>query len=143
VDNFAGMKVLGRSVRVDHCETYRLPKELLEKQDQENSSRRTNPGHAYEGKDMANEFSIQQGQDLFAKPTEHRSERNDTSKEAKQARKEERDRIRKEREYKRELKEEKRRKKRVKRYDENDEEDEERSKKKKRKSKDHREGDYR
>ena len=30
VDNFNGAKLLGRTLRVDHCEKYRLPKEVLE-----------------------------------------------------------------------------------------------------------------
>ena len=32
VDNFNGAKLLGRTLRVDHCEKYRLPKEVLEKE---------------------------------------------------------------------------------------------------------------
>ena len=70
VDNFAGAKVLGRSLRVDHCEKYRLPKEILEKEE----AGRTDPGHAYHGKDMANDFSMEAGQDLFAKPSERRTD---------------------------------------------------------------------
>ena len=33
VDNFAGSRVLGRSIRVDHVEKYRLPKHILEKEE--------------------------------------------------------------------------------------------------------------
>ena len=33
VDNFNGTKLLGRSIRVDHCENYRLPKHLREKEE--------------------------------------------------------------------------------------------------------------
>ena len=97
VDNFAGTKVLGRSLRIDHCEKYRLPKELLEKEE----AGRTDPGHAYHGKDMANDFSIQAGQDLFAKPSESRRDQKDDSNDSKRKRKDERNQIRKEREQKR------------------------------------------
>ena len=157
VDNFAGTKVLGRSMRVDHCEKYRLPKELLEKEE----ARRTDPGHAYQGKDMANDFSIEAGQDLFAKPIESRPEPLDDSKESKRKRKEERNQIRmdreekrqsnpkddskdakrkrkeersqtrKERKEKRHLKEEKRRQKRIKRDFDSDRDDGKRKRRKK------------
>ena len=99
VDNFAGTKVLGRSLRVDHCEKYRLPKEILEKEE----AGRTDPGHAYQGKDMANDFSIEAGQDLFAKPSERKPHQKDDSKDRKRKRKEERNEMRMEREQKRQL----------------------------------------
>mmetsp|Transcript_13636 Transcript_13636/g.25647 ORF Transcript_13636/g.25647 Transcript_13636/m.25647 type:complete len:340 (+) Transcript_13636:56-1075(+) len=88
VDNFNGIKILGRSLRVDHVENYRLPKYLREKEEQgalddENDVKNINgeevpkpvddrgelkPGHAYHGKLFKNEFDIHQGQDLFAPP---------------------------------------------------------------------------
>jgi RNA-binding motif X-linked protein 2 len=140
VDNLTGTKVLGRSLRVDHCEQYRLPKELLEKE--EKLANMTDPGHAYQDKELANTFSIQQGQDLFAKPApvpvEEKRERvpKGERKEAKQKRKEERSQHRKEREEKREKKEEKKREKRAKRYQDGGDDDREKRHKKKRRKED-------
>jgi RNA-binding motif X-linked protein 2 len=136
VDNFAGTKVLGRSIRVDHCEKYRLPKELLEKEEKA----RTDPGHAYQGKEFANDFSIQQGQDLFARPpaTEHEEskplskEKREERKEAKRKQKEERHQRRQDRAERRQRKEEKRREKRA-RHFLDDDDDQRETKKKKRK----------
>lgn len=90
VDNFNGVKILGRSLRVDHVENYRLPKYLRENEEQgikddldENDIERNGdgslpspldeqgelkPGHAYSGKVFKNNFDIHQGQDLFAPP---------------------------------------------------------------------------
>jgi RNA-binding motif X-linked protein 2 len=79
VDNFCGITVLGRSIRVDHVEQYRLPKHLQDKEekgggegeddDQEkvpsSKSNNIDPGHAYQGQDLANAYTIHQGQDLF------------------------------------------------------------------------------
>ena len=118
VDNLTGTNILGRSIRVDHVEQYRLPKELLE---QEEARRNLGAGHAYEGVDLANEFNIHQGQDLFAGGTrraepflDHKSDdgvddEKSKRKLAKQERKKERDIKRKERESRREEKEDKRR----------------------------------
>mmetsp|Transcript_13730 Transcript_13730/g.17917 ORF Transcript_13730/g.17917 Transcript_13730/m.17917 type:complete len:311 (-) Transcript_13730:522-1454(-) len=67
VDNFCGIELCGRSLRVDHVENYRLPKHLLEKEEQDGVDI-TKPGLAYHGKEMANKFSLDSGQDLFAPP---------------------------------------------------------------------------
>lgn len=136
MDNLTGTKVLGRSLRVDHCEKYRLPKELLEKEEQ--LAGRTEAGHAYQDKELANQFSVQQGQDLFAKlvPAEAQTDRSskEDRKEAKRKRKEERYQHRQEREDKRQKKEEKRREKRAMRYqDERGDSREKRHKKKRKK----------
>jgi len=93
VDNFNGTMVLGRSLRVDHVENYRLPKHLREKEEQggdadenadannaevnvnvndEGQNERIDQhgdlkaGHAYHGKQLANGYDINQGHDLFA-----------------------------------------------------------------------------
>lgn len=74
VDNFAGVQVCGRSLRIDHVENYRLPKNLAEKEEElaaaaaGGSANRTGPGHAYEGQELANEYTIEHGQDLFTPP---------------------------------------------------------------------------
>ena len=59
-------------MRVDHVENYRLPKHLLEKEDQVEATiitKNSATGHAYQGQDLANEFNLDRGQDLFAPPT--------------------------------------------------------------------------
>lgn len=82
VDNLCGSKILGRSIRVDHVEKYRLPKHLLEKELQENNQQKssyygnndpkennqeihTNAGHAYQRKEIKGPYDIHSGQDLF------------------------------------------------------------------------------
>jgi len=71
VDNLCGVSILGRSLRVDHVENYRLPKSLQDKEEELQRRLLENKGmqgHAYEGVELANEFNLGQGQDLFAKP---------------------------------------------------------------------------
>jgi hypothetical protein len=107
---------LGRSIRVDHCEKYRLPKHLLEKEEAVS----TDPGHAYQNQELANNFSLQKGHDLFRTQTVEKPQPQtisiENSKEEKRKRKEERARIRKERDERRQLKEERRREKRAKEF---------------------------
>mmetsp|Transcript_33757 Transcript_33757/g.48881 ORF Transcript_33757/g.48881 Transcript_33757/m.48881 type:complete len:249 (-) Transcript_33757:121-867(-) len=62
VDNLTGAKVLGRFVRCDHVDNYRLPKELREKEE------KWEAGHAYKDKELASQYDIHSGQDLFAAP---------------------------------------------------------------------------
>ena len=81
------LQVLERSLRVDHVENYRLPKHLQENEEQIH----TGAGHAYQDQELASDFNIQKGQDLFAAPSDQ----------AKQARKEERRRQREERHVRR------------------------------------------
>ena len=150
VDNFNGSKVLGRSLRIDHVENYRLPKHLREKEegneDIEGAGQGNErigedgelvAGHAYKGKTLANEYNISQGQDLFAPAMQNLDNLDNTStseqerKEAKLQRKAERDRIRKEREARREEREEKRRLKRAKALEKDDKEKNRKHKKKK------------
>jgi|EP00970_Alexandrium_tamarense_P012005 RNA-binding motif X-linked protein 2 len=76
VDNLCGSMVLGRTLRVDHVENYRLPKHIQEKEDGLNkegdeegsSSGVAEAGHAYVGLELASSFNIHSGQDLFAAP---------------------------------------------------------------------------
>jgi hypothetical protein len=138
-------------MRVDHVENYRLPKHLMEKEEGIIDAAKQGPGHAYSGQELANEYSLEQGQDLFApapppavrqKGKAARESDNIESKEAKQKRKEERqlkraekEERRRRREQKRTKKEERKRGKRARKMRESDDEssdDDRRSKKRKR-----------
>lgn len=70
VDNFVGVKVCGRSLRVDHVEKYRLPKKLLEEVEaKEQQASLGKAGHAYQNIELSNKYSIEKGKDLFAPPS--------------------------------------------------------------------------
>jgi len=140
VDNLGGSCVLGRMLRVDHVERYRLPKHVLEREEKEaleaeddDSDEKkigaAEAGHAYKGQELASEYDIHAGQDLFAAPkmsdrhddnnqredasTTHDSMDNNAmdSKAERKRRKEERAQKRKEKEEHRRRKEEQKRKK--------------------------------
>ena len=64
-------KICGRPMRVDHVENYGLPQHIQEKE--ENAKKYVGPGHAYIGRELSNEYSLEQGQDLFA-PIPHKKE---------------------------------------------------------------------
>eukprot|EP00535_Pseudo-nitzschia_heimii_P012334 CAMPEP_0197197104 /NCGR_PEP_ID=MMETSP1423-20130617/32700_1 /TAXON_ID=476441 /ORGANISM="Pseudo-nitzschia heimii, Strain UNC1101" /LENGTH=229 /DNA_ID=CAMNT_0042650921 /DNA_START=115 /DNA_END=804 /DNA_ORIENTATION=+ len=136
VDNFCGVKVLGRSLRVDHVEQYRLPKKLQES-DADGAGGKTRidgsggSGHAYAGTELENNYNIRQGMDLFAPPppdadaTQDKGPRDADKNETRSARKrkEERQQKRTEKEKRRRRKEERReeredkaRRKRAKKY---------------------------
>mmetsp|Transcript_14972 Transcript_14972/g.31745 ORF Transcript_14972/g.31745 Transcript_14972/m.31745 type:complete len:244 (-) Transcript_14972:102-833(-) len=88
VDNLTGSQVLGRTLRVDHVEKYRLPKHLQEKEEEKEKGNDyygkgkeeedevdaaakdgvAIAGHAYKDQELENSFNIQSGQDLFAPP---------------------------------------------------------------------------
>ena len=78
VDNLTGSEVLGRTLRVDHVEKYRLPKHIQEKEEGKDdtygpaSANKLGAGHAYEGQELASSYDIHQGQDLFAPVKEER-----------------------------------------------------------------------
>lgn len=145
VDNLGGSSVLGRQLRVDHVERYRLPKHVIEREEKEaaagaleknsngdgdggDGSAKPNvavAGHAYKGQELASEYDIHAGQDLFAAP-KRRNEDNhqrgeeaydgmaivmDNSKAERKKRKEERAQKRREKEEHRRRKEERKRKK--------------------------------
>lgn len=133
-DAWMCLQILGRSIRVDHVENYRLPKHLADRESGGNGHGRdgnnidkTAPGHAYQGQELASSFDILQGQDLFGGPPVDRSKENDERmnrsgeddlskeerKQAKRARKEARDEKRREKEQRRMRKEEKRRERRA------------------------------
>jgi RNA-binding motif X-linked protein 2 len=74
VDNFNGVKLLGRVVRCDHVEQYRLPKEVREKAEEllevdPTADLNIGPGHAYKGKHLENKFDISTGVDIWAPVT--------------------------------------------------------------------------
>ena len=125
VDNFCGMELCGRTVRVDHVENYRLPKNLQEQEGESGAttSDLTKAGKAYEGQELANKYTLENGQDLFAPVRDdsdsHSSGDDAEKKQAKRKRKEERqqkrdekERRRREKERRKSEKEEKKREKR-------------------------------
>lgn len=72
VDNFNGIKLLNRILRVDHVDKYKLPKEVRKKEEEfleQNPDEVIDigPGHAYKHKEMENSYSINQGIDLWSK----------------------------------------------------------------------------
>jgi len=137
VDNLCGVTVCGRSLRVDHVENYRLPQHLLKQQEEaaggeaaaNDKKSLTEAGHAYQGKELASEFTLQKGQDLFstdhpadaqaaaAKGTKRKSNDDDkkgeNSREAKKQRKEERRRQRAAKKERHREREERRRERRA------------------------------
>ena len=92
VDNLTGSVVLGRTLRVDHVEKYRLPKHVQDKEDEDEKQQQANNnsddeggdgsgvaevGHAYKGQELASSFNIQSGHDLFAPPPPAQSSKNE------------------------------------------------------------------
>lgn len=66
VDNFCGIKILGRSIRVDHVEKYRLPKHLqCPSGNIDSVEPKSSVGHAYHGTKLANDYTLSNGQNLF------------------------------------------------------------------------------
>ena len=126
---------MGRSLRVDHVEQYRLPKKLQEQENEKDGrpAASSGSGHAYEGIDFENKYNIHQGMDLFAAPAQDKKNGgspggDDESKQKRRMeklqRKEERQRKRSEkeerrrkREERRDRHEEKKRRKRAREYD--------------------------
>lgn len=99
VDNLCGAEVLGRNLRVDHVERYRLPKHVLEKEEKEMAEKEeggddssgnekkkktisaAEAGHAYKGQELATSYDIHSGQDLFAAPKIQRDDLTDNQRE--------------------------------------------------------------
>lgn len=66
VDNVNGTKLLGRSLRCDHVDKYKLPKDIREKEKEILESNPDavvdiGPGHAYKDKKLENDFDINKG----------------------------------------------------------------------------------
>jgi RNA-binding motif X-linked protein 2 len=73
VDNFNGMKLLGRTLRCDHVQEYRLPKEVREKEMEaleNNPAAKVDigPGHAYKHIELADDHDVVKGVDLWRAP---------------------------------------------------------------------------
>lgn len=109
-------QLCGRTIRVDHVENYRLPKNLQQEENQLSTTTGdpTKAGQAYQGQELANKYSLEKGQDLFAPVQTEDSDDNDetenslSKKEAKRQRKQERQRKRDEKEKRRREKERRR-----------------------------------
>ena len=109
-------------------EKYKLPKHLLEKEE----AIRTDPGHAYEGQELASEYRLDKGQDLFVHPKEEPQKEEPSKqeqKEAKRKRREEKEEKHRKKEERQREREERKRKKRAKLYREASDSDEPRRKK--------------
>ena len=73
VDNFNGISLLDRTLRCDHVDKYKLPKEIRQREEEaidEDPLKDINigPGHAYIGKELANDVTIEKGVNPWAKP---------------------------------------------------------------------------
>ena len=93
VDNLTGSVVLGRTLRIDHVEKYRLPKHVQDKEEEDEKQQQQQAnnnsddeggsagvaevGHAYKGQELASSFNIQSGHDLFAPPPPTQSSKNE------------------------------------------------------------------
>lgn len=72
VDNFNGTTLLKRTLRCDHVQEYRLPKEVREREmealeDDPDARVDIGPGHAYKNADLADEHNVSKGVDLWKK----------------------------------------------------------------------------
>ena len=80
VDNGNGASVLGRTLRVDHCEKYKLPPEVRDREEKKAAAgaegqygpsdgderSKFAPGAAYVGKELASAETLDRGVDVFA-----------------------------------------------------------------------------
>lgn len=147
VDNLTGSQVLGRTLRVDHVEKYRLPKHVQEKEDEKMNGKDDGDGesggdqgaaaassgeagHAYKDQELASSYNIQSGHDLFAPPPKEDESKvlleqssamgdndSDIDKDERKRRKELRAQKRREKEEHRQRKEERKRRKKHDKHD--------------------------
>jgi len=115
------LQILGRPLRIDHVENYRLPKHLQEKKAEGNAEGNDisfGPGHAYHGQELASSFDVKAGHDLFTSPPNSMNDRNGKNAEekdateAKRARKESKAQKRREKEVRRAARSERKRERR-------------------------------
>ena len=70
MDNLNGASLLRRTLRVDHCEKYKLPPELRDKEEEDDTYgpavSKFAPGAAYRDKDLASSQTLERGVDVFA-----------------------------------------------------------------------------
>jgi RNA-binding motif X-linked protein 2 len=70
VDNFNGIELLGRVLRCDHVDKYKLPKHIREREEERLEANihdkvDIGPGHAYKHQELASAFDINTGVDLW------------------------------------------------------------------------------
>ncbi|KAJ1458236.1 hypothetical protein M885DRAFT_461067, partial [Pelagophyceae sp. CCMP2097] len=88
VDNGNGAKLLGRTLRVDHCEKYKLPPELRDREEAADQlvagggelKSKFAPGAVYEGKELASNFNLDQGVDRRRRSDDSDEDRKKASK---------------------------------------------------------------
>jgi RNA-binding motif X-linked protein 2 len=111
VDNFNGSKLLGRVLRVDHVDQYKLPKEIQEEENKKleagDAELDIGPGHAYRNKQLANKYSIHKGVNVWSQSAgaEEEEEEGEDSEDSrkdkkKKVKKEKKQKVKKEREEK-------------------------------------------
>lgn len=80
VDNFNGMKLLERTIRCDHVDKYRLSKSIREKEEKKLEDGIDAPllgsGYAYADQELANDFSLGKGMNLWQDRTSSKRKRN-------------------------------------------------------------------
>lgn len=87
---FLFRQLLGRPLRIDHVEKYKLPKKVLEAEEAKEVPD-IGAGHAYKDIELKNQFSINRGQDLFSRGDEKEDDiESRTSHDKKRKRKEKR-----------------------------------------------------
>lgn len=101
VDNFNGIKLLGRVLRCDHVDKYKLPKDIKDAEAEKLANNpdekiSIGPGHAYEGIELENEHDISKGVDLWNPSSSSSSARphvdnEESNKKAKKEKKEKKD----------------------------------------------------
>lgn len=84
VDNFNGSKLLGLTLRCDHVENYRLPKEIREMQENllsENPNAKIvlKPGQLYEGKELENRYNITSGVNIWSQDKDKKSKKHSSN----------------------------------------------------------------
>ena len=79
VDNLNGASLLRRTLRVDHCEKYKLPPELRDKEEEDDTYgpavSKFAPGAAYRDKDLASSQTLERGVDVFAPAADDSNQR--------------------------------------------------------------------
>jgi RNA-binding motif X-linked protein 2 len=90
VDNFNGTKLLGKTLRVDHVENYKLPKEVIEREkkrleDNPDAELVIAPGSSYIDRELQNSYTISDGVNPWQQPKPEASSSSSSGEGAKQA----------------------------------------------------------
>ena len=88
VDNFNGVKLLGRTLRVDHKLDYNAPKKKKEDRDGTEGRVKYEPGKSYEDKELANKYNMSKGVNLYGSDGGSESEEESDRKRRKRKKKE-------------------------------------------------------